>query len=42
MMATDMGMAQDIAQNLGDEYVPVRADELANLYSQGAGKQTSA
>jgi hypothetical protein len=33
-----MGMAQTIAQQLGSNYVPVRADELASLYGQYAGK----
>ncbi|MGO8719886.1 MAG: GxGYxYP domain-containing protein [Acidobacteriaceae bacterium] len=35
---TEMGMAQTIAQQLGNNYVPVRADELVSLYGQYTGK----
>lgn len=34
---TEMGMAQTIAQQLGSNYVPVRADELVSLYGEYTG-----
>ena len=35
---TEMGMAQTIAQQLGSNYVPVRADELVSLYGEYTGR----
>jgi hypothetical protein len=35
---TEMGMAETIARELGNDYVPVRPDELVSLYRRNNGK----
>jgi len=39
---TDMGMAESIARELGGDYLAVRADELASLYTQYRAKSVAA